>query len=100
MPNATEILRGLSDKDPTEIKASKAIAALLNQFGGYDEWARQVALDMEAAKPGGTVRAALHRLFLNAIMRYDIGESEDDGETEEQLEATIRQQIMELESQG
>lgn len=100
MPEALKALQGLGGSHPTDIKAKNAILAILNEFGGYEEWARQVALDLEACDAGSASRIKLHQLLLNAIMRYDVGTEGDDEISTEDLEATVMEQMSRLQGEN
>jgi len=80
------------------LKAGLAVKALLDAFGGYDAWAQEVALDLEAAERGSNARIALHRMFLTAMLQFSEGGVGDDADTEEQVQLLLDQQIKELQS--
>lgn len=100
MQEATDLLHQISSAKATELSARDALVSLLNEFGGYDEWARQVMLDMEAVKLGSMGRISLHKMFLTALLRFAEDSEDDDLDTEEQIEALVRSRIGELTSTG
>lgn len=98
MHEATDLLRQISKAKATELSARDALTSLLNEFGGYEEWAKQVALDLEHAKPGSVSRLGIHKMFLTALLRFSEDTDDDDLDTEDQIEALVRSRLSELAS--
>jgi hypothetical protein len=94
MPEATDLLQQLGSVTDVELSAREAIFSLLEEFGGYKEWAREVMLDLEAADKGSANRIGLHKMFLTALLRYsDDLDTDDDESSQEQIEAIVASKL-------
>lgn len=93
MREATDVLATLGQVTGTELSAREALAAIINEFGGYDAWAKEVALDMEAADRGSGTRVNLHKMVLTGLLRFGDDITDDDLDTEDQIDAIVNMKL-------